>query len=66
MTVAARRPPRAPATTAPPATEPAAQIVGIVNCPAAIASGVSASIVASTPTTAIETSTTTTRTLRRR
>ena len=57
---------RAPATTAPPATEPAAQIVGIVNCPAAIASGVSASIVASTSMTAIDTSMTTTWMLRRR
>ena len=32
-------PPRAPATTAPPATDPAAQIVGMVNWPAAMASG---------------------------
>ena len=66
MTAAASRPPRAPATTAPPATEPAAQMVGMVNWPAAMASGVSASVVARMPTTAMVTSMTTTRTVRRR
>ena len=66
ITAAAMSPPRAPATTAPPATEPAAQIVGRVNCPAAMDSGVSASRVARMPATAIDTSTTTTPTVRRR
>ena len=66
MTPAATSPPRAPPTTAPPATEPAAQMVGMVNCPAAMASGVSASIVARMPATAIDTSMTTTRSVRRR
>ena len=66
MTAAATRPPRAPATTAPPATDPAAQIVGMVNWPASMACGLSASIVARMPTTAMVTSMTTTRTVRRR
>ena len=39
MTAAAASPPRNPATTAPPAIGPAAQIVGIVTAPAAMASG---------------------------
>ena len=43
----ARRAPPPPRLPRPPS--PAAQIVGIVNCPAAMASGVSASIVARMP-----------------
>ena len=66
IAAAAASPPRAPATTAPPATEPAAQTVGIVNWPAAMASGVSARLVARMPTTAMPTSMTTTSTVRRR
>lgn len=50
---------RAPATTAAPATDPAAHTVGMVNCPAVTAAIPSASGVARTASTAMTTSTAT-------